>query len=246
MHASILASMTLLAGAGCSKASGGSSSASTSASAATAGATPAACADRVASFNPKATASDKTAYAAACSAISAKAQTCIASAKQDKDVDACLVDKADKDAFMGAALVAAFQGGTAAPQGVHTTKLDKLGVQLDAPGEALVSDGIGPKSAMIIDAAVGGLSVGEAPTFTAKTLKAAKSEAQMFKPHNLQGQEIADGYWLTFENTGSLGTNYWVKTVHRIGKKTFTCDATSDTAEKSSAALTACKTLRAI
>jgi hypothetical protein len=253
VFAAALLSTLATGGVGCSKDR-------TSSAAATSGAQAAAastgCVDKLTSLNPKASGDEKKAYADACSSISSRAQTCIGSAKEQKEVDACLTDKADKDAFMGTLLLAAFKTGAgasgapasggAASGAMHTTKLDKLGIQIDAPGEAMVSDGILPKSFMVIDAAVGGLTVSEAGSTTAKTLKAAKSEAQMFKPRNVQGEQTADGYWLTFENTGSLGTNYWVKTVRHIGKKTYTCDGSPDTADKSAAALAACKTLRPI
>lgn len=246
LPASVVVVLSALAFAalGCSKDSGSSgASAAGTGSAASSGAA-ASCAAKMASFNAKATADEKKAYATACGAVSAKAQACIAGAASEKDLDACMTDKADKDAFMGAALGAAIQAGAAAAGKSGAQKLDKLGLQLDCPGETMVSDGLGPKSVMVNSVAMGGLTVEEASASTPKTLKAAKSDAQMFKPSNVQGEQAPDGYWLTFQNTGSMGTNYWVKSVKVIGKKTYSCEGAPDSQDKASAALAACKTLR--
>jgi hypothetical protein len=203
-----------------------------------------ACAAKMASFNAKAGADEKKAYQSACEAVSAKTQLCLASAKAEKDMDGCLTDKSEKEAFMLAVLGAAMQAGAASSTAIGPKKLDKLGLQIDVPGEAIVGDGIGANSAMVNSTAIGGVTIEEADSSTPKTLKAAKSDAQMFKPSNVQGDQLPDGYWLTFQNTGSMGTNYWVKTVHKIGKKTYTCEGVPDTADKAAAALAACKTLR--
>jgi len=237
----VLSTLTLaLAPLGCSK-SASSGGAAPGGSGATGSS---ACAAKMATFNAKATADEKAAYQTACAAVSAKAQSCIAGASSEKDLDSCLTDKADKDAFMGAALGAAFQAGAAAMNKAGPKKIDKLGLQIDVPGEAIVGDGLDAKSVMVNAVAMGGLTIGEAGSSTPKTLKGAKSDAQMFKPTNVQGEQSADGYWLTFQNTGSMGTNYWVKTVHTIGKKSYACEGAADTADKAAAALAACKTLR--
>ena len=240
-----LLSILALAGIGCSKteSSAGTTSGSASASAASTGAA-SACADRLASMKPGASADDKKNFAAACGAVSAKTQACIAAAKADKDMDACLTDKTEKEAVTAVILGAALKAGTASAGATSTTKLPKVGLQIDVPGEAMVSDGIGPNSQMVNTVAIGGITISEASGSTPKTLKAAKADAQMFKPRNVQGDQTADGYWLTFENTGSMGTNYWVKTVHTFGKKSYVCEGSPDTADKEAAALAACKTLR--
>jgi hypothetical protein len=238
-----LAAVTILTLAvGCSK-TDPPAAASTSITAASPGSASSGCADKLATFKPGATAEDKKNFASACGALSAKAQTCIAGAEQ-KDMDGCLADKADKDAFMGAMFGAAAKAATAAAAATNATKLDKVGLQMDVPGEAMVGDGIGARSQMVNAVAIGGLTVSEAGASTAKTLKAAKSEAKMFNPKNVQGEQTSDGYWLTFENTGSMGTNYWVKSLRQIGGKAYVCEGSPDTAAKASAALAACKTLR--
>ncbi len=233
---------TLALAVGCSRAEP-SATASTSITAASPATASAGCADKLATFKPGATPDDRKNFASACGALSAKAQTCIAGASQ-KDMDGCLADKADKDAFMSVMFGAAAKEAAASASAVTPTKLDKVGLQIDVPGEAMVGDGIGASSQMVNAVAIGGLTVSEASSSTAKTLKAAKSEAKMFNPKNVQGEQTSDGYWLTFENTGSMGTNYWVKSLRRIGAKTYVCEGSPDTAAKASAALGACRSLR--
>jgi hypothetical protein len=233
---------TLALAAGCSKAEP-AAAASTSITAASTISASAGCADKLAALKPGATADDKKTFASACGAVSAKAQTCIAGASQ-KEMDGCLADRADKDAFMGVMFGAAAKAAAAAASATNPTKLDKVGLQIDVPGEAIVGDGIGASSQMVNAVAIGGITVTEAGASTAKTLKAAKAEARMFNPKNVQGEQTSDGYWLTFENTGSMGTNYWVKTLRQIGNKKYVCEGSPDTAAKAVAALAACKTLR--
>jgi hypothetical protein len=239
-----LLSTLAFAGSGCSKKDSGSSAAGSSGSAGSTS-TSSACADRLASTKTGATDEDKKNFATVCAAISNKAQTCIGAAKSDKDMDACLTDKTDKEAVMAAVLGAAMKQASASSGTSKAVKLDKLGgLQMDVPGESMVSDGIGPNSQMVNSVAIGGVTVSEAGSSTPKTLKAAKSDAALFKPKNLQGEQSSDGYWLTFENTGSAGTNYWVKTVKQFGKKSYACEGVPDTADKAQAALAACKSLR--
>jgi hypothetical protein len=240
-HALALLSVIALSSSGCSKPDA------------------AACASKLASLDPKANADSKKAFAAVCSAVSSKAQACITNAAAEKDVEGCVSQSPDKEAFalaiMGAALAAASAPAASSSPAIPTaappppaaagpTKLDKLGLQIDVPGETMVGDGIGPKSQMVNAVSVGGMTISAATPSTAKTLKAAKSEAQIFTPKNVQGEQTSDGYWLTFENKGSLGTNYWVKVLRHVGKQGYVCEGTPDTADKEAAVLAACRTLR--
>ncbi len=246
-HATVVATFSALtvlglAAIGCGKSEGTSTGTATVTGAATGGSS--GCADRLTSLNKKGDA-DKKVYATACDALSEKARTCIADAKSEKDLDACVTDKADKEKLFAVILGAAMEQSAKKAAGpAAATKLEKIGVALDVPGEISVSDGIDKNSQMILGASVGGLNVGEAGRSVPKTLAAAKSEAKMFKPKNVKGETEANGYWLTFENTGSLGTNYWVRTRREFGKKAYECSASVDTQEKADAALAACKTLR--
>ena len=68
--------------------------------------TAAACIAKLDSFKPSAPAAEKQGIAAACKAVSPKAQACLAAVKTEKEMDGCISDKAEKDAFFSAALAA--------------------------------------------------------------------------------------------------------------------------------------------
>ncbi len=236
----LLASLTLIAG--CSK----SAPSDTKTTGASAPSPAAACGDNLAKLMTTAPPDAKKAFPSICASVSAPTQSCIAKAKVDKDVDACLAtNKADKDAFMIGMMGAALASTPATPP-AGPTRLAKLGLQLDVPGEAMVSDGLTAKSQMVNASSIGGLVIGAVTGTTPKTLKAAKAEAQVFKPLNVKGDESGGTYWMTFENKGSLGTNYWVKTLQKVGKQTYVCEGSPDTADKEAAALAACRSLRAL
>lgn len=121
------------------------------------------------------------------------------------------------------------------------TKLPKLGLQLDVPGSVEVSDAIGGEGHMLMGSGIGAMSV--TIETEAKTLEQAKSDADMYSPKNLKEEKLADGWALTFENTGSMGKNYFVEVRRDIDGKSYACSTTSpdDRAQK---VLAACKTLR--
>ncbi len=65
-----------------------------------------ACSTKLSSFKPSASASDKQAFVAACKAVSPKAQACLAAVKAEAEMDSCISDKAEKEAFFAAAMAA--------------------------------------------------------------------------------------------------------------------------------------------
>lgn len=98
-----------------------------------------------------------------------------------------------------------------------------IGVMLKGPG---VSMTIGP--ALEVDAA---------------SLEDAKHNAQSYAPEDVEGQTLSDGYILTYESTGSTGTNYWL-----VGRRTFadaayTCGVSSPKKEHQQSAIAICKSL---
>lgn len=130
-------------------------------------------------------------------------------------------------------------GGDDKPAG--PTKLPKLSLQIDVPGSVEVSDAIGGEGHMLMGSGIGAMSI--TIEKEAKTLEAAKSDADMFSPKNLKEEKLADGWALTFENSGSMGKNYFVEVRRDIDGKSYSCSTTSpdDRAQK---VLAACKTLR--
>ena len=121
-------------------------------------------------------------------------------------------------------------------------KIDKLGVSLDVPGGVEVGDGIGEQSAMLQGSGIGAMQVEIAKAAT--PLAEAKSDADMYSPKNLKTEALPDGWTLTFENKGGMGTNYWVDVRRTIDGKNFKCGTTGGDASQATAVLAACKTLR--
>jgi len=130
-------------------------------------------------------------------------------------------------------------GGGGAPKAV---KLPKLGLTIDVPGESRVDDAIMGEGNMINGSATGAMQV-EIPK-EAQTLDAAKEDAKMYTPTNQKEETLADGWALSFENKGSMGTNYWVTVYRTIDGKNYKCWATLPDGKKAANVLAACKTLK--
>ncbi len=130
-------------------------------------------------------------------------------------------------------------GGSDKPAG--PTKLPKLSLQIDVPGSVELSDAIGGEGHMLMGEGIGAMSV--TIEKEAKTLDQAKSDADMYSPKNLKEEKLADGWALTFENTGSMGKNYFVEVRRDIDGKSYSCSTTSPD-ERAQKVLAACKTLR--
>jgi hypothetical protein len=138
------------------------------------------------------------------------------------------------------------EGGTAAGKTTEarssTTKLPKLGLSIDVPGKVDVSDAIMGDGHMLMGSGIGAMTV----EINAKpqTLDEAKSDADMYTPKNLKDETLADGWVLTFDNTGSMGKNYFVNVRRDIDGKTYSCSTTGSNASQAAAVVAACKTLR--
>ncbi len=130
-------------------------------------------------------------------------------------------------------------GGGGPPAAV---KLDKLGLQVDVPGKVTVGDAIMAEGALLQGSGIGAMQVELAKAAT--PLAEAKSDADMYSPKNLKAEELADGWSLTFDNKGSMGTNYFVDVRRTIDGKNYKCSTTGADATQAAAVLTACKTLR--
>lgn len=133
-------------------------------------------------------------------------------------------------------------GAAAKPAEAKSTKLAKLGLQIDIPGEADVSDGMSEGGQMLTGADFGAMEV--APAKTPQTVDEAKSDAEMYTPKNLKTEKLADGWVISFDNTGSMGANYFATVRRDIGGKTYTCSTTTNEASRQAAVIAACKSLR--
>jgi hypothetical protein len=138
------------------------------------------------------------------------------------------------------------EGGSAAGKAAEAkagpTKLPKLGLSIDVPGAVEVGDAIMGEGHMLQGAGVGAMTVEIADK--PQTLDEAKSDADMYTPKNLKDEKLADGWALTFDNTGSMGKNYFVQVRRDINGKTYNCSTTGGNDKQAAAVLAACKTLR--
>ena len=125
----------------------------------------------------------------------------------------------------------------------ETVSLDKVGLEARLPGGANISDGIGGDGVMI-QAADLVVSIAAASDMTPKTLAEAREEADMYSPKNVETETLSDGWVLTFENKGGLGTNYFVKVRREIGGKAYMCDTTASKTSQRDNAVAVCKSLR--
>jgi len=138
------------------------------------------------------------------------------------------------------------EGGSAAGKATEAkagpTKLPKLGLSIDVPGKVEVGDAIMGEGHMLTGSGVGAMTI----EITAKpqTLDEAKSDADLYTPKNLKDEKLADGWTLTFDNTGSMGKNFFVQVRRDINGKTYNCSTTGSDANQAAAVLAACKTLR--
>lgn len=121
------------------------------------------------------------------------------------------------------------------------TKLPKLGLQLDIPGSVEVTDGVAGDGHMLMGSGIGAMHVDlmKEP----QTLEQAKEDASMYTPKNLKEEKLADGWVLTYENTGSMGKNLFVEVRRDIDGKSYKCGTTGSD-DRTQKVLAACKTLR--
>jgi hypothetical protein len=137
------------------------------------------------------------------------------------------------------------KGGGGAKTGAKTggaVKLPKLGLELDAPGQIKVDDAIGGDGHMLVGSGIGAMAVEAAKE--AQTLDAAKEDAKMYTPANVKTETLPDGWAMTFENKGGVGTNYWVDVRRTIDGKSYKCGTTGSDSTQAAAVLAACKSLR--
>jgi hypothetical protein len=81
----------------------------------------------------------------------------------------------------------------------------------------------------------------------AKTLDSAVEDSKMYDGSKITVQEkTADGWHLEFNNTGSMGANYFVEIVRTINGTAYDCSTTAPDADTAAAATKACLSLKAI
>ncbi len=126
--------------------------------------------------------------------------------------------------------------------GAKVITIAKLGLKGSAPGET-EDPIIGEGEPILIALSKFTVTVGEAKPTDPKTIKDAEGAAGLFNPKNIKSEKLADGWVLTYENSGSAGANYFVNTRREIGGKAYLCDTMQSTPEQQKAALEFCKSL---
>ncbi len=142
-----------------------------------------------------------------------------------------------KDEAGGGAAAGGGGGGAAA-----VVKLDTLGLELDVPGKVEVGKAIGGDGSMLQGSGIGAMTVEVAKT--PMPIDEAKSDAKMYSPKNLKDETLPDGWLLTYENKGAMGTNYFVESRRTIDGKEIKCGTTGGDAKQVANVVAACKSLR--
>ena len=147
----------------------------------------------------------------------------------------------------GGGSVSPSSGGTAEPAPAAPAgpvALGDLGLKAMLPAGAEVKAGIGGSGVMVMGVGGAAMTVDVASDLTPATIEAAQKDNEMYSPQNVKTETLADGWAITFENSGGMGTNYWVQVRREIGSKAYRCETTASTAEQQAAVLVACKTLQ--
>jgi len=136
-------------------------------------------------------------------------------------------------------------GGDTKPAATAALDLPKVGLKADAPAGTEAGDVIGGGVGHMVQGPGLVVNVEAASDTAPKTIEDAKKESEMFDGvKNLKEEKLADGWLLTFENTGGMGANYHVNARREIGGKAFTCTTMQSTPEQSTNAVNFCKSLR--
>jgi hypothetical protein len=153
-----------------------------------------------------------------------------------------LVTACDSSASATPAGSAATAGANAKASGPLVINIPKLGLKGLAPGETeqpILGDG----EPILLATAGFTVTLAAAKPTDPKTLKDGQKAAELFTPKNSKSETLPDGWVLTYENTGSAGTNYFVNSRREIGGKGYLCETAQNTLEQQAKAVAFCKSL---
>jgi hypothetical protein len=124
------------------------------------------------------------------------------------------------------------------------TKIDAIGLSAMLPASAQIMKGISEGSAMISSDATT-MNVSKAKDTDPKTVEQGKDSALLGdKGRGLKGDKTADGWIVTWENTGSMGDNYFLSMRREIGGKGYMCETTVSNEGQRKAAIEICNSLK--
>ncbi len=134
--------------------------------------------------------------------------------------------------------------GSGSKSGPETVTLKKVdGIKATLPAGANIRDGIGGKGVMIQAPGLV-VSIISAGANDPKTAAEAKKGASMYSPKKMRTEKLSDGWAMTFENKGGMGTNYFVKVRRELGGKAYMCTTTASKPAQQKNALKVCKGLK--
>lgn len=121
--------------------------------------------------------------------------------------------------------------------------LGKTGLKAEIPsgakvGKAIVGEGVMVQAPGLV------VTVEKAGASRPKTVEEAKKEAEMYTPKSIETEELSDGWTFSFENKGSMGTNYFVWVRRKIGDVDYWCSTTGSKPEQKKNTLSLCKSLK--
>ena len=135
-------------------------------------------------------------------------------------------------------------GGGGGAAKTATVKI-KLGLQADVMAGATAGDSVvGGEGATITLPNGVIVSIDPAGENDPKTADDAKTEAADYSPQNLKAETLPDGWLVTYDNTGSMGANYFVVARRTIGGKDYKCSTTVSNPGQRDAGVATCKALR--
>ena len=145
-------------------------------------------------------------------------------------------------AVFGLAAVACTKG--AGGDGSDMRELAGLpGLKARIPADTVVSKNAVGLGVMLKGAGIS-MTIGPELDVDAPSLDQAKQNAQSYAPQNLEGETLADGYILTYENQGSVGTTYWLVGRRKFSDAAFTCGVSSPKKAHQLSAIAICKSLK--
>jgi hypothetical protein len=157
---------------------------------------------------------------------------------------ACSKKDADKGDTKGTAKSGEKSGGDtkkADPAPAKAATIDALKLGYDGPaGEAMK---MGDDYMIQAEGLVFTVGTPKEP----KTLDAAVEDSKMYDGSKITVQEKTDdGYHLEYNNTGSMGANYFVEILRTINGVAYSCGTTAPDEATAAAAVKACQSLRAL
>lgn len=156
--------------------------------------------------------------------------------------NAALVVVAGFALVLGGLALGCKDSGEGGGGGTSAQKVGELPLLADLPEDAVLSKAPVGEGVMVQAANV---TMVIAPAKdAAKTLAAAKSDAEMYSPKNIQEETLPDGWVLMFENEGGGGKTWWLQGLRTIEGKGWECSVTSPQAEHQKTGLAICKSLR--